>query len=426
MIDILLLGDSITFGVVNGDDDDREQTGGYRTILFGELFAQGFANPTDFDFVGELTDGPGEIDRDHAGYRGATIAKIDDRVEELLLELPKAPDIVLLMAGTNDVAKGIDLDEAPKRLGELIDRLLEAEVDRVLIGSIPPLPERISASLRFNQALPGLAEGKGDRVQFVDVSGSLKNREISSDNVHPNARGYKIIGQNWAKAIVPIIGQFNTVPTAIETDDLLLGDARDNRLAGFGGQDTLIGFSGNDNLNGNTGNDIVFGNQGIDFLEGGKGDDTILGGSENDIISGNIGRDLLRGDNGDDILFGNTETDRLEGGAGNDLLLGGQADDTLDGGAGDDVLRGDRGNDALIGGIGRDRFDFRSIDGANIVLDFEDGQDAIGLTDLSFEQLTIFPDLNDTQIVFGNSTLMLQGVAASEIDESDFVRVLPI
>lgn len=426
MIDILLLGDSITFGVVNGDSDEREQTGGYRTVLFRELFANGFANPIDFDFVGELTDGPGEIDRDHAGYRGATIAKIDDRVEDLLLDLPKAPDIVLLMVGTNDVAKAFDLDEAPKRLGRLIDRLLEAEVDRVLIGSIPPLPERVSASKRFNQALPGLADLKGDRVHFVDVSGSLGNREISSDNVHPNPRGYEIIGQNWTTAIVPILREFNTVPTVSETDDLLRGDAQDNSWAGLGGQDTLIGFSGNDNLNGNTGNDLVFGNQGIDFLEGGKGDDTIFGGSENDLLLGNIGNDLLRGDHSDDILFGNTETDRLEGGSGNDQLMGGQADDTLDGGAGDDILRGDRGNDLLTGGAGRDRFDFRSIDGVNVVLDFEDGQDAIGLTDLSFEQLTIVPDLNDTQLVFGNSTLMLQGVTANVINESDFVRVPPI
>jgi Ca2+-binding RTX toxin-like protein len=426
MIDILLLGDSITFGVVNGDSDEREQTGGYRTVLFRELFNKGFANPTDFDFVGELTDGPGDIDRDHAGYRGATIAKIDDRLEELLLELPKAPDIVLLMVGTNDVAKGIDLDEAPKRLGELIDRLLEAEVDQVLIGSIPPLPERSSASKRFNQALPKLADRKGDRVQFVDVSKSLGKREISADDVHPNAKGYKIIGKNWAKAIVPILNEVKTIPTANKTDDLLLGDLQDNHLAGFDGQDTLIGFSGNDYLNGNTGNDLVFGNQGNDILEGGKEEDTILGGGENDTISGNIGSDILNGENSDDVLFGNTEIDRLDGGAGNDILLGGQADDTLEGGSGDDILRGDRGNDILIGGEGRDRFDFRSIDGTNIVLDFEDGQDAIGLTDLSFEQLTIVPELNDTQIVFGNSTLILNGVTASEIDESDFVRVLPM
>lgn len=423
MIEILLLGDSITFGVVNGDLDEREQTGGYRTVLFHELLAQGFANPTDFDFVGALTDGPGEIDRDHAGYRGATLETIDDRLEELLLKLPKAPDLVVLMLGTNDVAKAIDLDEAPKRLGELIDRLLEAEVDHILIGSIPPLPGRRSASERFNRALPGLADRKGDQVRFVDVSGSLGNSEISADNIHPNAQGYEILGQHWAQAIVPIITEFNTVPIVSETDDLVLGDFQDNILAGFGGQDTLIGFLGNDNLNGNAENDIIFGNQGLDNLEGGKGDDTILGGGDNDTLSGNIGGDFLSGENGDDLLFGNTELDRLEGGDGNDVLWGGQGDDILNGSIGDDVLSGDRGNDLLTGGEGRDRFDFRLIDGTNIVTDFEDGQDAIGLTDVNFEQLTIVPDLNNTQIVFGNSIIILPGITASSIDESDFVEV---
>lgn len=426
MIDILLLGDSITFGVVNGDSDEREQTGGYRTVLFDELLAKGFANPIDFDFVGKLTDGPEEIDGDHAGYRGATIAKIDARLEELLLQLPKAPDIVLLMLGTNDVAKAIDLDDAPKRLGKLIDRLLEAQVDRVLIGSIPPLPERRSASKRFNRALPELAEGQGDRVSFVDVSRSLGKSEISRDRIHPNARGYEIIGQNWAKAIVPIIAELNTVPQVSETDDLLLGDSQDNVLTGFGGQDTLVGFLGNDRLNGNTGNDLIFGNQGFDVLEGGKGDDLLFGGSQNDTLLGNIDSDDLRGGEGEDVLLGNTETDRLEGGEGNDILLGGQGDDSLIGEAGDDILAGDRGNDQLTGGEGRDRFDFRSIDGTNIITDFEDGQDAIGLTDLSFDQLTIIPDLEQTQIVFGMSMVILQGITASQLDESDFVTVPPI
>jgi Ca2+-binding RTX toxin-like protein len=299
-------------------------------------------------------------------------------------------------------------------------------VDHILIGSIPPLPGRRSASERFNRALPGLADRKGDRVRFVDVSGSLGNSEISADHIHPNAQGYEILGQHWAQAIVPIITEFNTVPIVSETDDLVLGDFQDNILAGFGGQDTLIGFLGNDNLNGNAENDIIFGNQGLDNLEGGKGDDTILGGGDNDTLSGNIGGDFLSGENGDDLLFGNTELDRLEGGDGNDVLWGGQGDDILNGSIGDDVLSGDRGNDLLTGGEGRDRFDFRSIDGTNIVTDFEDGQDVIGLTDVNFEQLTIVPDLNNTQIVFGNSIIILAGITASSIDESDFVIVPPL
>lgn len=426
MIDILLLGDSITFGVVNGDSDDREQTGGYRTVLFRELVANGLTHPTDFDFVGSLTDGPPDIDGDHAGYRGATISKIDDRLEDLLLELPKAPDIVLLLLGTNDVAKAIDLDDAPKRLEKAIDRLLEAQVDRVFIGSIPPLPERLSASKRFNRALPELAERKGDRVTFVDVSRSLGNSEISRDNIHPNARGYQIVGENWAKAIAPILRKLNAVPMVSETDDLLLGDDRDNVLIGFGGQDTLVGFAGNDRINANTGNDLVFGNLGFDFLEGGKGDDLLFGGSQSDTLLGNIGSDSLRGGEGDDVLFGNTEQDRLEGGEGNDILLGGQGDDRLYGDAGDDILRGDRGNDELTGGEGRDRFDLSSIDGTNMITDFEDGQDAIGLTDLSFEQLTIVSELEQTQIIFGNSIVVLQGISASQLDPSDFITVLSI
>ncbi|MEL7469309.1 MAG: fasciclin domain-containing protein [Pseudomonadota bacterium] len=86
----------------------------------------------------------------------------------------------------------------------------------------------------------------------------------------------------------------------------------------------------------------------------------IPGNSQGETIEGTRKRDHLTGTDGDDQIFGFGGRDKLDGGDGDDLLNGGSGRDLLDGGAGDDHL---------IGGRGRDYFDFRDIDGDDVVKD---------------------------------------------------------
>jgi Ca2+-binding RTX toxin-like protein len=218
-----------------------------------------------------------------------------------------------------------------------------------------------------------------------------------------------------------------------DTDDSLLGTADANQLIGLGGQDVITGLDGNDNLFGNGGDDVMFGNQGADYMDGGKGqdilfagkdDDAVKGGEGDDVLMGDIGNDRLAGDSGNDILLGNLGEDCLDGGEGDDLLFGGRGNDTLIGGLANDILKGDFGDDLLIGGAGGDRFDFRPADGINIITDFTDGQDIIGLqAGLTFEQLTISQVGNDTQITAGGLSITLQAVGSSTIGSADFALV---
>ena len=86
----------------------------------------------------------------------------------------------------------------------------------------------------------------------------------------------------------------------------------------------------------------------------------IPGNTPGEIIEGTRKRDHLTGTDGDDEIFGFGGRDKLDGGDGDDLLNGGWGRDLLDGGAGDDHL---------IGGRGRDYFDFRDIEGDDVVKD---------------------------------------------------------
>jgi Ca2+-binding RTX toxin-like protein len=217
-------------------------------------------------------------------------------------------------------------------------------------------------------------------------------------------------------------------------NDNLIGSNDNNRIAGLGGRDTLRGLPGDDYLNGDEGDDSIFGNQGSDYLDGGKGNDAIFGGEGNDLassgqgndhIQGNLGNDMLIGNADNDTLYGNAGNDVLEGNDGNDFLFGGQDADTLTGGSGTDVISGDRGNDLLTGGSGGDRFDFSVNDGADIIADFTDGQDIIGLKGgLTFNQLVVTQVGNNTQISAGNQlSITLQGVSSSAIGATDFALV---
>nr|WP_273038639.1 hypothetical protein [Iningainema tapete] len=105
------------------------------------------------------------------------------------------------------------------------------------------------------------------------------------------------------------------------------------------------------------------------------------------------------------------------------------------GGSGDDRLNGGTGDDLLIGAEGLDRFYLSN--GKDIIQDFQDGQDFLGLpttindTPLSFSDLDVIQVGLNTEIrwkLLGLDDLesqmhvtILQGIQPSQITLHDFV-----
>ena len=124
----------------------------------------------------------------------------------------------------------------------------------------------------------------------------------------------------------------------------------------------------------------------------------------------------MAGDNGDD---------RLEGGSGKDVLFGGNGNDSLDGGTGDDLLFGGKsGTDTLFGSDGKDIFGTKRKSGLDIVLDYLDGRDKIGLAKgLQFNQLKFTQQASGTLISAGSDNLLLVNNAlVSQFKKNDFVN----
>ncbi|WP_448565032.1 calcium-binding protein [Trichothermofontia sp.] len=221
--------------------------------------------------------------------------------------------------------------------------------------------------------------------------------------------------------------------------DLIRGLTGNDTLLGITGNDTVFGDGDNDFIYGGQGNDILYGNRGDDRIYGGKGDDTVYGGKENDFIRGDEDRDFLRGDLDDDSIYGGKGDDSLYGGKGNDILNG---DD------GNDVLFGDLGADRLFGGAGRDLFVVGRVTGettrttggsllteADIIEDFQDGVDLIGLSGgLTFANLSI---TEGTGVLAGSTIIqdtlagatpeflaIIRGVSPANISEADFTTTI--
>ncbi len=150
-------------------------------------------------------------------------------------------------------------------------------------------------------------------------------------------------------------------------NDVIYGNATDDKIEGQGG---------NDALDGGAGKDVIDGGAGDDLIAGGAGSDNILGGDGNDVVFSAMGMaapqrvgpndgwtptvansmgpagsqdsapDVVDAGGGNDRITAGGGADQVSGGAGNDRVWGLAGSDTLDGGAGDDVMEGDGTNDA--------------------------------------------------------------------------------
>jgi Ca2+-binding RTX toxin-like protein len=94
----------------------------------------------------------------------------------------------------------------------------------------------------------------------------------------------------YASGQILLSGFENVIGTPF--NDILYGDANDNRIVGGRGNDVLNGFGGNDHLIGKTGADALLGRGEDDVLLGGPGADLLRGGEGVDLCRGGTGHDV--------------------------------------------------------------------------------------------------------------------------------------
>ena len=202
---LMPLGDSLTLGV--------GAPGGYRLPLQAELLAKGLA----YDFVGSVAYGnpPGTFDPEHEGHGGYRVADLitayanGQAISDIEGWLAaSAPDVVLLHAGTNDMAQPLDWQLAPGHFEELLERAFAASPRlQVVAARIAPtgFDERNLQVETYNRALDRLVRAQvlaGASVYLADVHGALAGIPFDGpDLVHLGPESYGIMANVWASAL---------------------------------------------------------------------------------------------------------------------------------------------------------------------------------------------------------------------------------
>ncbi|WP_127792547.1 SGNH/GDSL hydrolase family protein [Agromyces sp. LHK192] len=103
-------------------------------------------------------------------------------------------EVLVMIAGTNDVAFGIPFAETAEHLDRIVDTV---GIDEVVISSIPPIDLNPGGAAEFNDELEAFADDRGWR--FVDASAGLRGGDgrfadgMSYDGLHPTERGARVL-----------------------------------------------------------------------------------------------------------------------------------------------------------------------------------------------------------------------------------------
>jgi acyl-CoA thioesterase-1 len=197
---VMPLGDSIT-----------EAEGGhasYRYWLFELLEREG----RRVDFVGSqrgvYRGAPQfvDFDQDHEGHWGWTTLEVRKEIHAWAAQ--SAPDVVLLMLGTNDGARNLVATRG--NLSVIIASLREHRPGvLILLAKVPPVGDRESGALIpdipvLNRAISGLAERldrPDSRVIVVDQHTDFDIREDTYDGVHASESGERKLAARWLDAM---------------------------------------------------------------------------------------------------------------------------------------------------------------------------------------------------------------------------------
>jgi lysophospholipase L1-like esterase len=201
------LGDSITWGWESSDGN------GYRLGL-QELLSENTVQYIGSQRSGNMTDNYNE------GHPGALIDEIATYANLSLWEMP---NIVLVMAGTNDMNTNLNVSTAPERLGSLIDEIAGACPDAAVLVAqlIPSMTAATDAMIKtFNAALPGIVASRtnaGKKVMEVNMDDYFGEKDLQ-DDLHPSDEGYLKMSVAWYDGIQEADEKGLISPLANSTD----------------------------------------------------------------------------------------------------------------------------------------------------------------------------------------------------------------
>lgn len=156
--------------------------------------------------------------------------------------LKQRPNLILLHAGTNDLddraqysVEGSDAQGMASRLGDLIDQMVKACPDAViLVAMIIDTCDSHKASRHqaYVDLIPGVVKerrSKGNHVLAVDFTDFPTSSLY--DCLHPNPEGYKTMGDYWYDYIHQVPSKWISKPVGADPDLSGVGSDKNGGVA---------------------------------------------------------------------------------------------------------------------------------------------------------------------------------------------------
>jgi lysophospholipase L1-like esterase len=219
-VKIVCIGDSITQGRKGGGNAKPTQS--WRYPLW-KLLVDANAK---VDFVGSLSEGfdgspdwPDykglKFDRDHEGHWGWTTRGIREKLPEWIKGY--APDVALILLGTNDGGQKLSTDDSAKEMAGIID-LLRAKNPKVTVllgtpfqhgGPFPEMKSKYEKMAKEKSTAASAVIPVDTSKGFVEPPDAKDTDTV--DWVHPNPAGDAKLAKCWFDALQPVLKRLGAV-----------------------------------------------------------------------------------------------------------------------------------------------------------------------------------------------------------------------
>ena len=175
-------------------------------LAYGDSLTAGYQLPPGQGFAPQLEKALRAKGRDvtvvGAGVSGDTSTQGRARVNWVLAGMKRAPDLVVLELGANDMLRGQPPATAKANLDAMV-KAFQAKGARVLVAGMRASPNLGAAYVREFEALyPAVAKANGAALYPFFLDGvAAQPALLLGDGMHPNAKGVQVI----VKRILPAV-----------------------------------------------------------------------------------------------------------------------------------------------------------------------------------------------------------------------------